>query len=107
MARLGIWKIHPDGSGAAMLVPGARFLPEVSPDGRYALFVTGRPSENWIGVVEIKSGRIDLFEIAVPGAGPGQAEIPGAGNVGRARWRQDGRLVVAENLPGVEPPVGP
>src|SRR5205823_4535542 len=33
----GIWKIHPDGSGAARIVTGDYFNPEVSPDGQYAL----------------------------------------------------------------------
>jgi Tol biopolymer transport system component len=38
-AKQGLWKIHLDGSGAQLLVSGTTILlPEVSPDGQYALY---------------------------------------------------------------------
>jgi len=94
--RLGIWKIHPDGSGAALLVPGSHFLPEVSPDGRYASFVSNAPSEtaNLIRVVELETGEIVPFEILVPRSAPGRVEGPGSGDLGRSRWRSDGQALL-------------
>ena len=35
----GLWKIHPDGSGAEQLARGAVQLPEVSPDGTYTTYL--------------------------------------------------------------------
>ncbi len=34
----GIWRIHPDGSGAELVTAGAYLIPETSPDGRYVAF---------------------------------------------------------------------
>jgi Tol biopolymer transport system component len=31
----GIWKIHPDGTGATLIAAGSYLIPETSPDGRY------------------------------------------------------------------------
>jgi len=94
--KLGIWKIRSDGSEATMLAPGGNFLPEVSPDGRYALFVTTAASgrENVLRVVEVASGAMVPFEIVLPRAAPGAGEEPGSGNIGRARWMPDGSAIV-------------
>ncbi len=37
-AENGLWRIHPDGTGARLIVAGAYLIPEVSPDGRYVAF---------------------------------------------------------------------
>lgn len=34
----GLWKIHPDGSAAALVAAGSYLVPETSPDGRYVAF---------------------------------------------------------------------
>jgi Tol biopolymer transport system component len=85
----GIWKVHPDGSDATLLVPGAYFLPEVSPDGRYALFGGPRGVSRVILAVEIETGELVPFEIVLSGMALDQVVVPG-----RCRWTPNGRAIV-------------
>jgi len=78
----GIWKIHPDGSGASQLVAGLFAHPDVSPDGRYAVFQTVYVPEGVsIRVVRVADGALVPFEI----------RIRGNQLVGRSRWLPDGK----------------
>jgi Tol biopolymer transport system component len=91
-ARLGIYKIRPDGSDDRLLVPGSFILPEVSPDGRLFSYVA-----NWT----TPKSTIRVAEVASGVAVPWTAEVPtplapfssGATGVavGRSRWLPDGR----------------
>jgi serine/threonine protein kinase len=93
----GIWRIHPDGSGATRIVDGLTQWPEVSPDGRYACYSYYKQSLNdaktYQRVVEIESGSQVPFEI----------EVSNRDRVGgRLRWMPDGKsiLFVDENEHG-------
>jgi Tol biopolymer transport system component len=89
--KLGTWKVHPDGTGATRLVPGQTVVPEVSPDGRLALFAANpTPTHRTIRVVEIDSGKLVPFEISVDWTPSSSAQILW----GRARWTPDGRAIV-------------
>jgi Tol biopolymer transport system component len=89
--KLGVWKVRPDGSDATQLVSGPMFVPEVSPDGRYALYGGAKsPGRGTIiRVVEIESGREVPFEIdiTVPSSAP-------VLTYARGRWMPDGRSIL-------------
>ncbi|MFN2634981.1 MAG: protein kinase, partial [Thermoanaerobaculia bacterium] len=79
--RAGLWKIRPDGSSPKLLVRGAVVHPEISPDGRHALFhVPGEAAR----IVRIEDG------LLLPLVIPAQSEFPVAG---RSRWMPDGRSI--------------
>ncbi len=85
----GMWKIHPDGSGAQILVPnGTVVLPEVSPDGAYALFSTNALNSTVIQVVRVEDGMKVPFEIRLEGRRQ-SITVPG-----RARWTPDGKRII-------------
>ena len=88
--RPGIWKIHPDGSDATCLLQGSTFLlPEVSPDGRYALFLQTRSlSSTTLKVLRVEDGLVLPFSIPLITDG-NYVVTPG-----RARWTPDGRRLV-------------
>jgi serine/threonine protein kinase len=88
--KLGVWKIRDDGSDATLLVAGSILLPEVSPDGRYALCSRIRGVGYVIEVVEIETGDMVPFEIELPRKKSLYENIV----VGRARWAHDGRGIV-------------
>lgn len=78
----GLWIIAFDGSGARRIVEGRTVHPEVSPDGRYALFFPqDSPGSNLLRVVELPRGS------------PTNFEIPGLRGT-RGRWMPDGRRIV-------------
>jgi Tol biopolymer transport system component len=86
----GIWKVRPDGTGATRLIAGPFLQPEISPDGRYVLYLdVDRINErNTIHVAEADSGRALAFEIAV------RYRLGGPRiNFGRAHWSADGRSI--------------
>ncbi|HSE43320.1 MAG TPA: protein kinase, partial [Acidobacteriota bacterium] len=85
----GIWKIHPDGSGAQRIAKGLTQWPEISPDGRYASYSLYKQSLNdrftYQRVVEIETGASVNFEI----------EVSNRDRVGgRMRWMPDGKSIV-------------
>ncbi|HVE66481.1 MAG TPA: protein kinase, partial [Thermoanaerobaculia bacterium] len=78
----GLWIIGFDGSGARRIVEGRTIHPEVSPDGRYALFFPmDSPVSNLLRVVELPGGSPANFEIS---------SLTGT----RGRWMPDGRRIV-------------
>jgi len=84
----GLWRIGLDGSDAARLYEGRVTLPEVSPDGRHALFrVFSGKYPARIKVVRVEDGELEPFEILV------DAERPTTVGLGRARWMPDGRAI--------------
>ncbi|MGH9444050.1 MAG: protein kinase domain-containing protein [Thermoanaerobaculia bacterium] len=89
-AKRGIWKIHPDGTGAERITPDDSVNTDVSPDGRYVLYIYQNRINlsNTIKFVEIESGRPLPFTIRVPFRLGSQEVI-----WGRARWSKDGRSV--------------
>jgi Tol biopolymer transport system component len=99
-AKLGVWKVHPDGTGEILLKRGNDAQTEVSPDGRYVLWVEQDRLDlrNVLHFVEVESGRDVPFTIEVRYTTGAPAII-----WGRARWSGDGRKVyfVGENEKGL------
>jgi serine/threonine protein kinase/Tol biopolymer transport system component len=86
--RSGIWRIGSDGTRSHRLTSGTHFNPEVSPDGKYALYVSSpKPMQNLIRVVDLETGADQNFSIACDLQKPTQVVV------GRARWRPDGKAI--------------
>jgi len=89
--RVGIYKIRTDGTDAQQVVSGNYVQPEVSPDGRYALYVSvdGARLRNSVNVVELETARVMPFEVH-------QDYDLRSPNVtyGRGRWLPDGSAIV-------------
>jgi Tol biopolymer transport system component len=84
--KAGVWKVHPDGTGATRIVEGTVLIPEVSPDGRYALYGTNvTPTQGSIRVVRIEDGADADVEILARGTA---TLVPA-----RGRWMPDGRAI--------------
>jgi len=90
-SKPGIWRVHPDGTGATQLIAGRYLQPEVSPDGRYVLYLElDRVNQrNMLHFANADSGRALAFKIAVP------YQLGGPRiNFGRARWTRDGHSIL-------------
>jgi eukaryotic-like serine/threonine-protein kinase len=62
-AHPGLWKVRPDGSEATLVVPGNIAWPDLSPDGKYALYhVTSRVAGMTIYVVRLSDGASVEFD---------------------------------------------
>lgn len=86
--KIGVWKVRMDGSAPTLLAAGWRGLPEVSPDGQYALCSFGYNSRvGGVRVVRIADGGIVPFEIRV------EMRKETTATMGRARWMPDGRAI--------------
>jgi len=85
----GIWKIRPDGSDATHLVEVSCLLPEVSPDGRYALYVVLQSLNFEIHILELETGAEVPFTIDIS-----TVERHQTVTFGRARWMPDGHAIV-------------
>jgi serine/threonine protein kinase len=84
----GLWKIRPDGTEATLLLPGNPNLPEVSPDGRHALYTVSESANLVVlRVVRIADGEHEPFGIRIEQ----RRATPAA--LGRARWMPDGRSI--------------
>ncbi|HEV8238529.1 MAG TPA: protein kinase [Thermoanaerobaculia bacterium] len=75
----GVWRMRPDGTDPELLVPGNTRLPEVSPDGKYVLYLT-----------DIRLDRLSVRVAKLDGSGvlPFVISLPSEG--GRVRWMPDG-----------------
>jgi Tol biopolymer transport system component len=87
--HLGLWRIRPDGTDAEHLHRGTDLIPEVSPDGRYALFSTIRSLNFVIKVVDLATGAEVPFEIEIVLSDRAQDVV-----YGRARWTPDGSGII-------------
>jgi len=89
-AKQGLWKVHPDGSGAQKLVSGTTILlPEVSPDGQYALYQKqANALDVTLHVCRVDDGAELPFTIHIQGQRKSDITL------GRARWTPDGRRIV-------------
>jgi Tol biopolymer transport system component len=88
--KVGIWKIHPDGSGATHFIKNTTTSnAEVSPDGKYVAYVVSRRSALvLIHVAEVDTGAEVAFEIRVEAIKETRALL------GRVRWMPDGKSLV-------------
>jgi Tol biopolymer transport system component len=79
--KAGLWKIRPDGTEATQLYAGRATIPEVSPDGRHAVFrsFTGKYPARLL-VARLEDGELEPFEILV------EAHSRTTISLGRARW---------------------
>jgi Tol biopolymer transport system component len=84
----GLWKIRVDGTQATHLFGGRATIPEVSPDGRHAVFrsFTGKYPAR-LRVARLEDGELEDFEILVEA--PRRTTI----SLGRARWLPGGRAI--------------
>jgi Tol biopolymer transport system component len=87
--KAGLWKIRPDGTEATHLFEGRATIPEVSPDGRHAVFrsFTGKYPAR-LRVARLEGGELEEFEILV------QAHRRTTISLGRPRWLPDGSAIV-------------
>jgi Tol biopolymer transport system component len=86
--KAGLWKVHPDGTGAVQLARGRASVPDVSPDGRYALYrVFSGKYPAVLRIVRVEDGQVEPFEIAV------DARQRTTVTLGRARWMPDGKAI--------------
>ena len=85
----GIWRAAADGSGSTLLASGLNGLPEISPDGRYVLFLGFAPNLAGavLDVVRLADGAPVDFEIRIKMVRPTTA------NLGRSRWMPNGRSI--------------
>jgi eukaryotic-like serine/threonine-protein kinase len=86
--KAGLWKVRLDGTDASQLVKGRVSLPDVSPDGRHALYrvFSGRyPAV--LRVVRVEDGQAEPFEIQV------EAQRRTTVTLGRARWMPGGKAI--------------
>jgi eukaryotic-like serine/threonine-protein kinase len=84
-AHPGLWKMRIDGSEASLLVPGNVAWPDISPDGKYALYHVAFAQRGFdISVIGISDG--------------GRAEFKARGN--RAKFAPDGHSILYVDLSG-------
>ncbi len=97
--KLGLWKVRADGTSASRLVSGSAIFPEVSPDGKYAAYMTNfLPDSVAIRVARVADGSPANFEIHIP-----IRNVSTSGSLGRLRWMPDGGAIafLGQNERGV------
>ena len=88
-ARRGITKIHPDGTGQTLIVPGQPLIPELSPDGRFVSYrLSLRPDLYAARVARVEDSASTAFDVPVPVVGSM------SNSAGRTRWMPDGKSIV-------------
>lgn len=87
-ARNGVWKIRQTGLDESILVKGETRWPEISPDGRYVLYVAELPGTRAIRVATLDTGSALQFEVKLPySAGKSNAAL------GKAKWMPGGSAI--------------
>ena len=87
-ARRGVWKIRQTGLDESIVVKGETRWPEISPDGRYVLYVAELPGTRAIRVATLDTGGVLPFEVKLPySAGKSNAAL------GKAKWMPGGRAI--------------
>jgi eukaryotic-like serine/threonine-protein kinase len=87
--KVGLWKIHPDGSGNTHLVAGTTVLPDVSPDGQFVSFRTNLRIDQFdVRAARVSDGVLTSFHVHLPVA---QASV--ANSSGRTRWMPDAKAI--------------
>jgi len=87
--KRGIWKIRPDGTDATLLAPGSYLLPEVSPDGRWVVFMSLANLNNIVNALDLATGRMLPFNILIDMTQRNENLV-----FGRARWSPDGTEII-------------
>jgi len=83
--HLGLFRIRPDGSEATQITSGNHTNGEISPDGRWALFVASSGFGGTLQFVEVETGRLAARSIPVIAS-----EAEPSITLGRGRWLGDG-----------------
>ena len=87
--KVGLWKIHPDGSGAVRLVAGTCVLPDISRDGQYVSYRTNLRIDQFdVRVARVSDGVVTPFRVRLPSF---QASV--ANSSGRTRWMPDSKTI--------------
>jgi eukaryotic-like serine/threonine-protein kinase len=102
-ARRGLWKVRPDGGGAAQLSSGNHGLPEVSPDGTLVLYGAFTPPFMTLYVLRLADGSPVPFQIRFADS---RTRNETGFIRGRPRWMPDGRAIAfldldAHGRPGI------
>ena len=84
-----------DGTDATQLWSGSGFIPDLSPDGRYAAFASAVQANNTLFVVDIESGELITFQTEVPRPTDGLGTA-----LGRPRWFDGGRVLAYTGAEG-------
>jgi Tol biopolymer transport system component len=89
-SKVGVWKVRPDGAEPTLLSDGNFLQPEVSPDGRWASYVSIQLDElqNEIRFVDVETGEVQPHPIVVP------LQLQSGGIIyGRSRWMPSGAIL--------------
>jgi hypothetical protein len=87
-----MWKVHPDGTGAELILKGAdMFLPEVSPDGRFVSYGSRLPLDA-LHVEALAGGSKNAFLTPLSGF------LSTLVTPGRSRWMPDGRHLIFTDM---------
>jgi Tol biopolymer transport system component len=84
----GVWKIRPDGTEATRIAEGTCNISQVSPDGRFAVYLGLEGLGKCLRVVDVESGEHVPFEIEIP-----RRLFAEDFKRGRPRWTPDGRAI--------------
>jgi Tol biopolymer transport system component len=85
--KAGLWKVGLDGSNATQVLAGSGHMPEVSPDGRHALYRVDAAAELVLIRVVGLDGARTPFEIRV------ETRRRTNNLLGRGRWMPDGKAI--------------
>ena len=93
-SKQGIWRVRADGSAPGSLVSVFSSTPEVSPDGRYAIYIDSSLSDlrREIRAVEIANGKSVDFRIPLKG------RVTANLTFGRGRWLPGGQAIAFLDL---------
>jgi Tol biopolymer transport system component/tRNA A-37 threonylcarbamoyl transferase component Bud32 len=86
--HLGLFRMRPDGSEATQITTGNHTTPEVSPDARWAQFVSTMGLSAQVRFVEIETGRLAPAAIDL-----GSTMRATSISLGRGRWTRNGAAV--------------